>query len=107
MLYPSCFQFIPGYPLPVAHPYEIIFRSLQDARERASIAPIRFRPWLQAFREYAFDRRLFGGAEIKAQIAAAEHFGTDGRMLRNPHNIYSPAGLENDPPVCVDSPAKS
>jgi hypothetical protein len=107
MLYPSCFQFgIRGYPLPVAHPYEIIFRSLQDARERTSIAPIRFRPWLQAFRDYAFDRRLFGGTEIKAQIAAADDFGTDGWMLWNSHNIYSPAGLENDPPVCVDSPDK-
>jgi hypothetical protein len=108
MLYPSCFQFgIPGYPRPVDHPYEVVFRSLQDARERTGIAPIRFRPWLQAFRDYAFDRRLFGRAEIKAQIAAAEDFGTDGWMLWNPHNIYSPAGLESDPPaVCVDSPAK-
>jgi len=107
MLYPSCFQFgIPGYPLPVAHPYEIIFRSLQEARERTGIAPIRFRPWLQAFRDYAFDRRLFGGSEIKAQIAAADGFGTAGWMLWNPHNIYSPAGLESDPPACVDSAAQ-
>ena len=84
----------------------VVFRSLQNAHERTGIAPIRFRPWLQAFRDYAFDRRTFGGTEIKAQIAAAEDFGTDGWMLWNPHNIYSSAGLENDPPVCVDSPAK-
>ncbi len=107
MLYPSCFQFgIPGYRLPVAHPYEIVFNSLQEARDRTGIAPIRFRPWLQAFRDYAFDRRLFGGSEIKAQIAASQDFGTDGWMLWNPHNIYSPAGLESDPPACVDSAAQ-
>ena len=107
MLYPSCFQFgIPGYPVPVAHPYEIVLRSLQNARERTGIAPIRFRPWLQAFRDYAFDRRTFGGTEIKAQIAAAEDFGTDGWMLWNPHNIYSAEGLENDPPACVDTTDK-
>lgn len=104
MLYPSCFQFgIPGYRLPVAHPYEIVFNSLQEAHERTGIAPIRVRPWLQAFRDYAFDRRLFGGSEIKAQIAAAEDFGTDGWMLWNPQNIYSPAGLESDPAACVDA----
>jgi hypothetical protein len=107
MLYPSCFQFgIPGYRLPVAHPYEIVFNSLQEAHERTGIAPIRFRPWLQAFRDYAFDRRLFGGSEIKAQIAAAQDFGTDGWMLWNPHNIYSPAGLESDPAACVAAAAQ-
>jgi hypothetical protein len=107
MLYPSCFQYgIPGYRLPVAQPYEIVFSSLQEAQRRTGIPAIRFRPWLQAFRDYAFDRRLFGGPEIKAQIAAAQNFGTDGWMLWNPQNIYSPAGLESDAPACVDPPAK-
>ena len=105
MLYPSCFQFgIPGYRLPVAHPYEVVLRSLQNAHERTGIAPIRFRPWLQAFRDYAFDRRTFGGTEIKAQIAAAENFGTDGWMLWNPRNIYSSAGLDLASQAC-DQPA--
>lgn len=107
MLYPSCFQFgIAGYSLPVAHPYEIVFRSLQAGQERSDIAPIRFRPWLQAFRDYGFDRRLFGRTEIKAQIAAADDFGADGWMLWNPHNLYTPEGLEINPPACIDQPAQ-
>jgi hypothetical protein len=100
MLYPSCFQFgIPGYRIPVQHPYEIVFLSLQNARERSAIPSIRFRPWLQAFRDYAFDHREFTGKEIRAQISAAEKFGSDGWMLWNPRNTYTTAGLkaENEP----------
>ncbi len=94
MLYPSGYQFgIPGYRNPVAHPYEIVYLSLKRARERTGLPPIRFRPWLQAFRDYAFDRREFGGNEIRTQINAAEKFGSDGWMLWNPRNVYSGAGL--------------
>jgi len=94
MLYPSCFQFgIPGYRLPVQHPYEIVFLSLQNARERTGIPSIRFRPWLQAFRDYAFDRRQFTGTQIRAQISAAEKFRSNGWMLWNPHNKYTGEGL--------------
>ena len=100
MLYPSCFQFgIPGYRNPVAHPYEIVFLSLQNARERG-IPSIRFRPWLQAFRDYAFDRRVYTGAEIRAQISAAEKFGSAGWMLWNPRNEYTSAGLKMDGTAC-------
>jgi hypothetical protein len=99
MLYPSGFQFgIPGYPLAVAHPYEIVFLSLKRAQERTALPPFRFRPWLQAFKDYAFDRRPFMGKEIREQIAAAEAFGSNGWMLWSPANIYSPAGLRKDVP---------
>jgi hypothetical protein len=101
MLYPSCFHFgIPGCPLPVAHPCEVVFRSLQNARQRTGIASIRFRPWLQAFRDYAFDRRPYRCAEIKAQIRAAENFGSNGWMLWNPRNIYSGEGIDAASPSC-------
>ncbi len=94
MLYPSGFQYgIPGYANPVLHPYEIVSQSLRKAVERTAIAPIRFRPWLQAFRDYAFGGRPFGGPEIAAQIGAARAFGSDGWMLWNPENVYSGAGL--------------
>ena len=103
MLYPSCFQFgIPGYRLPVQHPYEIAFLSLQNARERSGIPSIRFRPWLQAFRDYAFDHREFTGREIRAQISAAEKFGSDGWMLWNPRNTYTAAGLKAEGTPCKD-----
>lgn len=100
MLYPSCFQFgIPGYRNPVAHPYEIVFLSLQNARERG-IPSIRFRPWLQAFRDYAFDRREYTGTQIRAQISAAEKFGSDGWMLWNPRNQYTGEGLKVESAAC-------
>jgi hypothetical protein len=94
MIYPSGFHVgIPGIGDPVAHPYEIVYRSLARAKERTGLAGVRFRPWLQAFRDYAFDRRAFTGREIGLQIKAANDFGTNGWMLWNPNNLYSPAGL--------------
>ena len=94
MLYPSGFHVgIPGCPDPVAHPYEIVYRSLARAKERTGLPPVRFRPWLQAFRDYAFDRRPFTPREIMQQIRAAEDFGANGWMLWNPNNIYSAEGL--------------
>ncbi len=99
MLYPSGFQFgIPGYRNPVAHPREIVSLSLKRARERTGITSVRFRPWLQAFRDYAFDRRYFYGPGIREQINAAEEFGSGGWMLWNPRNVYTDAGLKREVP---------
>jgi hypothetical protein len=97
MLYPSGFQFgIPGYRDPVAHVEEIVALSLKQAAHRSGLPPVRFRPWLQAFKDYAFDRRYFTGPEIRAQIAAVEHFGGSGWMLWNPRNFYSGEGLNKE-----------
>ncbi len=95
MLYPSGFRYgIPGYRNPVANPHEIVYLSLKKARARTHLAANRFRPWLQAFRDYAFDRRPFTGKEIRDQIEAAEKFGSHGWMLWNPRNVYSSEGLK-------------
>jgi hypothetical protein len=95
MLYPSGFQYgIPGYRNPVANAYEIIYLSLKRAQERTGLPSYRFRPWLQAFRDYAFDRRYFNGKEIMGEVKAAEGFGSHGWMLWNPRNNYSSAGLK-------------
>jgi hypothetical protein len=92
MLYPSGFQFgIPGYRNPVQNPYEIVYLSLKKAQERLKISPVRFRPWLQAFKDYAFDRRPFNGKELRDQISASEKFGAQGWMLWNPVNQYASA----------------
>lgn len=92
MLYPSGFQFgIPGYRNPVQNPYEIVYLSLKKAQERTKITPLRFRPWLQAFKDYAFDRRQFNGKELRDQISASEKFGAQGWMLWNPVNQYTAA----------------
>jgi hypothetical protein len=91
MLYPSGYRYgIPGYTDPVQHPYEIVYRTLRRAIDRTGVSPLRFRPWLQAFRDYAFDRRPFDADEIGAQVRAAEQAGSDGWMLWNPHNVYAP-----------------
>jgi hypothetical protein len=96
MLYPSGFQFgIPGYRIPVANPYEIVYLTLKRAQERSRLSSVRFRPWLQAFRDYAFDKRSFNGTEIRRQIRAAEDFGSHGWMLWNPCNTYHRDGLND------------
>lgn len=102
MLYPSGFQYgIPGYRQPVANAGPIVALSLANARKRTGLPAVRFRPWLQAFRDYAFDRRVFAAGEIRAQIEAAETFGSNGWMLWNPQNRYSRAGLKDEPAPVV------
>ena len=97
MLYPSGYQFgIPGFRNPVANPHEIVYLSLKKAQERTNHPSTRFRPWLQAFRDYAFDRRVFNGKEIREQISAAEKFGSQGWMLWNPGNVYSSDALKRE-----------
>jgi hypothetical protein len=95
MLYPSGFSFgIPGHRDPVAAPFAIVAETLQRLLQRTALPGVRVRPWLQAFRDYAFDRRVFDADEIRAQIEATERLGTDGWMLWNPYNRYGAEGLE-------------
>jgi hypothetical protein len=97
MLYPSGFQYgIPGVRNPVANAYAIVRQSLAEAQSRVKVAPMRFRPWLQAFRDYAFDHRLFDAVEVANQIRAAKDFGSDGWMLWNARNTYENTGLALD-----------
>ncbi|HSB97263.1 MAG TPA: putative glycoside hydrolase [Spongiibacteraceae bacterium] len=104
MLYPSGFQFgIPGYRDPVANSHEIVYRTLERARERAGVPAVRFRPWLQAFKDYAFDRRHFGAAEIQQQISAATRFGSNGYLLWNPRNVYAADTIKTPPPTMTAS----
>ena len=94
MLYPSGFQFgIPGHRNPVLSPYNIVYDTLTEAMRRTAASPVRYRPWLQGFPDYAFDRRKFGTAEISAQIQGADRAGAIGWMLWNPRNVYSTDGL--------------
>jgi len=97
MLYPSGFHLgIPKYRNPVANSNRIIYLSLKKAQDRSGLPPVRFRPWLQAFRDYAFDRRFFNADEIKDQIEASDEFGSNGWMLWNPRNAYKPDGLAKE-----------
>ncbi len=90
MVYPSTFaNGIPGYVNAVAHPYEIVFYSLDKAMERVGDTGVEIRPWLQDFPDYAFDRRSFAAAEVLAQKKAAHDAGVSGWMLWDPRVKYT------------------
>jgi hypothetical protein len=89
MLYPSSFRNgIPASPMPLDKPDKIIELSLRRAQLRTGLVSVRFRPWLQAFADFNFDRREFGRREISLQTTAADAFGSDGWMLWQRHSIY-------------------
>jgi hypothetical protein len=93
MVYPSGYHLgIPKYRNPVQHPYEIVYLTHKRALERTKVSPLRFRPWLQAFRDYAFRGGEFTEARMRTQIKAAEDFGASGFMFWNPRNLY-PTGV--------------
>lgn len=99
MLYPSGFQFgIPGYRNPVQNSYEIVYKSLEECKRRTAKLPARYRPWLQAFTDYAFGGKLFGAEEIGKQTKASRDASTDGWMLWNPRNVYTTTDIKPDPP---------
>lgn len=94
MLYPSGFTWgLPGIRRPTENPGEIVARSLAEARRRTGLPGVRFRPWLQAFRDYAFDHREFDAEMIRAQVDAANAEDTHGWMLWNARNRYDRASL--------------
>ena len=87
MLYPSGFasgSF--GFDNPAAYPYDTIYRSVKHIQ--CDIDPIRIRPWLQAFRDYANDRRQYRKKEIREQIKACADANTSGWMFWNPSSKY-------------------
>ena len=99
MAYPSAYhRGIPRYPDPVAHPYEVVFETVRRARERSALVPVQVRPWIQDFRDYAFDRRSFGVPEIHAQMRGALDAGGTGWMMWNPRNQYTTEALAPKPP---------
>jgi len=89
MLYPSGFRRgSVTFSNPAAHPYEIVRISLKKGIARG-VAPSKFRPWLQAFRDYAFSRHQYREHEIAAQVRAAEKLGASGWLLWNPSSRFS------------------
>ena len=97
MLYPSGFAHgIPGHAKPLASSEDIhdtIKLTLDKGIKRTDINPARLRPWLQAFRDYAFGGLIFGPEQVATQISAAEDDHTDGWSLWNPRNNYTALGL--------------
>jgi hypothetical protein len=90
MVYPSGYHLgIPGYLKPVAHPREVVYYTLEKAKKRLGGQAKKLRPWLQNFRDYAFDRRSYTGTEISLQIRACKEAGTSGYLLWDPANKYT------------------
>jgi hypothetical protein len=94
MAYPSAYHLgIPNYRNPVAHPYEVVFETVRRMRARSAHTTVQVRPWIQDFRDYAFDRRSFGVSEVRAEMKAALDAGATGWMLWNPQNRYTVEAL--------------
>jgi hypothetical protein len=116
MVYPSGYHLgIPKYRNPVQHPYEIVYLTHKRAQDRTQVSPLRFRPWLQAFRDYAFRGGDFKEERMRVQIKAADDFGASGWMFWNPRNLY-PTGVfspgngtnkNNQEPATSPKPAAS
>jgi hypothetical protein len=97
MVYPSGYQKgIPGHANPILVPGKVVHESVRLIRKRAEGTVARVRPWLQDFRDYAFDRRTFGVPEVQAQIRGSEEAGGVGWMLWNPRNSYTGGALRPD-----------
>ena len=59
----------------VSHPYEVVAETVRRLQVRSRHTRVVVRPWIQDFRDYAFDRRPFGLVEVREQIRAAEETG--------------------------------
>jgi hypothetical protein len=94
MVYPSTYHDgIPGYQCAIAYPYEIVYFSVKRAVERLEGVEVSVRPWLQDFRDYAFDGRAYSAREIRAQIRGAYDAGASGWMLWDPRVRYTAEAL--------------
>ncbi len=94
MVYPSGYhKGIPGYANPVLAPGKVVHESVRLIRKRANGTVAQVRPWLQDFKDYAFDKRIFGVSEVQAQIRGSEEAGGSGWMLWNPRNDYTGSAL--------------
>ena len=97
MIYPSSFHLgIPGYPVAIDHLYELAHQSTQRAVNRLQGTGVVVRPWLQDFRDYAFDRRKFSPQEIRDQMEDVLDGGGKGWMLWNPGVRYTREALKSD-----------
>ena len=93
MLYPSHYsQGIYGIENPARSPYQIIAKSLADAKEKLGPDANKIRPWLQDFSlAHSYNKK-----EIKAQIRAVEDQKLSSWLLWNPSSRYTIEALINN-----------
>ena len=93
MTYPSGYHLgIPKYRNPVQHPYEVVYLTQKSAVDRTKASPLHFRPWLQAFRDYAYGGGNFTEERMATEIKATDDSGASGWMFWNAGNHY-PTGV--------------
>jgi hypothetical protein len=92
MVYPSHYSTgIYGLDEPERNPYETVYQSMIDARNKVS-NDVKIRPWLQDFTL----KYKYSTPEVKAQIRAVESLGIKEWLLWNPRSEYTIEALEND-----------
>ena len=83
---------IPGFRNPVHHSYEIVRESVRLTRKRTEGMAVQVRPWLQDFKDYAFDKRIFGVSEmtrVKARPIRPPAPATINRMSAMAAPLYA------------------
>jgi hypothetical protein len=98
MVYPSTFNAgLPGgipYPEVVSRPYDVVFQSLQHARQKLGGKHAVLRPWLQYFDDYPWATRTrYDAAQIEAQKQAAADAHALGWMLWNAGSLFNRGGI--------------
>jgi Putative glycosyl hydrolase domain len=66
-----------------------VYYTLEKAAQRIQGQSKKLRPWLQNFRDYAFDHRAYTALEISQQIRACEQAGSSGYLLWDPSNKFN------------------
>jgi LysM repeat protein len=90
ILYPSTFESgIPGYKNAIAFPYHIVYESMKQAVRRVQPLGCHVRPWIQDFPDDRFDKRVYGAAEIRAQMRGSLDGGGTGYMAWDPQVKYT------------------
>ena len=106
MVYPSHYgRGYFGFTVPDAHPGATVEYALSDALKRNATLPqpAVVRPWLQSFTASSWlaGAIVYGPAEIRQQIEAAQSMGIDEYLLWNANNRYQQESLlaagEKDP----------
>ncbi len=76
-----------GYSIPSKYPYEVIYESVERAREKLKGTPVLVRPYLSAFKDTQFGQPM-GLPQFLAQKKAAEEAGAVGWIFWNAGLTY-------------------
>ncbi|HHT85485.1 MAG TPA: hypothetical protein GXZ88_06945 [Firmicutes bacterium] len=87
MVYPSHYYNpgIYGFEVPEKHPYEVVYKAMEEALDRTQGLRGKVRPWLQDFSM----RYRYGPQEVQGQVNAVFEHGIYTYMLWNPANVYT------------------